>query len=142
MLMLLGISVVFVAIGVLMMREPEHRLVASLLAGFFGLGVITALVNLHPRASYLTLNERGFEFSSLFRRKFIAWGDVQEFVPISMHRNDFVGFFYAPTGNAPAMRRVSSFVTGIEAMLPDTYGHSNVELARLLNELRRKFAPR
>jgi hypothetical protein len=37
------------------------------------------------------------------------------------------------------MRHVSNFIAGIEAALPDTYGHSNQELAALMNELRAKF---
>ena len=140
--MLLGISLLFVVIGIWMLRDPEQRLMAGLCTGFFGLGVLTALVNMHPRASYLTLSERGFEFSSLFRRHFVAWSDVAEFVPISMSGNAMVGFYYAATKQAPAMRHVSNFIAGIEAALPDTYGHSNIELARLLNELRRKYGTR
>jgi hypothetical protein len=139
MLMLLGISLLFVAIGIWMLQDPENTLIAGLITGFFGLGALTALVNMHPRASYLTLSERGFEFSSLFRRHFVAWSDVAEFVPISMSGNAMVGFYYAATKQAPAMRHVSNFIAGIEAALPDTYGHSNQELAALMNELRRKF---
>jgi hypothetical protein len=140
MLMLLGGSLAFVAIGIWMLRDPEHRLVAELCTGFFGLCALTALINMHPRASYLTLSERGFEFSALFRRHFLAWSDVAEFVPIAMSGNAMVGFYYAANKQAPAMRHVSNFIAGIEAALPDTYGHSNQELAALLNELRRKLA--
>ena len=142
MLMLLGISLVFVAIGVWLYRDPEERLMAGLGIGFFGLCGLVGLVSLHPRAAYLTLSERGFEFCSLFRKHFIAWSDVQEFVPISMSGNAMVGFYYVPGKTAPKMRHVSNFIAGIEAALPDTYGHKNVELAQLLNELRRRYAAR
>ena len=48
----------------------------------------------------------------------------------------------------PALERMAGSVeataqrSGIEAALPDTYGHSNVELAQLLNDLRQKYAAR
>ena len=140
MLMLLGISLVFVAVGVVLMRKPAERMTARLLTGFFGLGAVVALVNLHPRASYLTLSEQGFEFSSLFRKHFVAWRDVTDFVPMRISGNAMVGFHYdASMKNAPALRHVSSFIAGIEAALPDTYGHSNIDLAKLLNELRARY---
>ena len=142
MLMLLGVSLAFVAIGVWLYEDPENRLMAGLCAGFFGLCALVALVSLHPRAAYLTLNEQGFEFCSLFRKHFVAWSAVQEFVPISMSGNAMVGFYYVPGQNAPKMRHVSNFIAGVEAALPDTYGHSSVDLARLLNELRRKYGAR
>jgi len=54
--------------------------------------------------------------------------------------NAMVGFHYdASMKNAPALRHVSSFIAGIEAALPDTYGHSNIDLAKLLNELRARY---
>ena len=143
MLMLLVVSLAFVAIGIVMLRNPAERLMAGLCTGFFGLGAVVALINMHPRASCLTLSEQGFEFSSLFRRHFVAWSDVTDFVPIRMNGNAMVGFFYgASRKNAPALRHVSSFIAGIEAALPDTYGHSNIELAKLLNELRARYGAR
>jgi len=143
MLMLLLASLAFVAIGVVMLRNPAERLMAGLCTGFFGLCAIVALINLHPRASCLTLSEQGFEFSSLFRKHFVAWSDVTGFVPIRMNGNPMVGFFYdASKKGAPAVRHVSSFIAGIEAALPDTYGHSNIELANLLNELRARYGAR
>ena len=80
-MLVLSFSLAFVAIGVVMLRNPAERLMAGLCTGFFGLGVIVALINMHPRASCLTLSEQGFEFSSLFRKHFVAWSDVTDFVP-------------------------------------------------------------
>jgi hypothetical protein len=143
MLMLLGISLAFVATCAVMMRKPAERLTAELATGFFGLCAVVALVNMHPRASCLTLSETGFEFSSLFRKHFVAWSDVTDFVPMRISGNAMVGFHYnASMKNAPALRRVSSFIAGVEAALPDTYGHSNIELAKLLNELRARYGAR
>jgi len=139
MLRLLAISAAFVAIG-FWVREKNPLIMTACIA-FFGLGVIVALVNLHPRASYLTLRESGFEFSSLFRRHTVAWKDVLDFVEFSISGNEMVGWNYLPDyPRAAIARRVSAGLVGVEAGLPDTYGHRAVDLARLMSELHRQYS--
>ena len=142
MLWLLALCSAFVAIGAWMYHEESGgtRVVAGLIAGFFGCGILVALVSLLPRASYLTLNESGLEYASLFRRHFVAWKDVAQFMPIVMHSNKYVAWAYAEGyEKQQKARSLSVALAGVEAMLPDTYGHSNVELAALLNKLRARF---
>ncbi len=134
MLGLLAGSLVFVAAGVwTFSRSP---LGSGACVVFFGLCAAVASISMHPRASYLTLTEQGFEFASLFRRHFTGWRAVAQFVPYTHVHNDFVGWNYAP-GNDQKMslRRMNVALTGVEAALPDTYGHSNVHLAALMNAL-------
>jgi hypothetical protein len=107
-------SAAFVAIAILIYdRQP---LVAWLCGGFFALCVLVGLVNLHPRAGYLTLRADGFEFASLFRKTFVRWSDVAAFVPIRMSGNKLVAWEYVPGYDAHSrMRRVNISVAGIEA---------------------------
>lgn len=128
-------SAAFVAIA--MFIYDKHPLVAWLCGGFFGLCSLVGIVNLHPRAGYLTLRRDGFEFASLFRKTFVRWGEVETFVPIRMSGNKFVAWDYVPGYEAHAkIRRVNLSVSGVEAMLPDTYGFKHDELAAMMNELR------
>ena len=139
MLRLLAISAAFVAIG--FWARDKNPLMMTACIVFFGLGVIVALINLHPRASYLTLSESGFEFSSMFRRHQVAWTDVRQFGVISISGNEMVGWDYLPNHpRSPMARRVSAGLAGVEAALPDTFGHRAVELARLMSELHRKYS--
>ena len=125
----------FVAVAILV--YDKHPFVAWLCGGFFGLCALVGLVNLHPRAGYLTLRADGFEFASLFRKTFVRWNDVEAFVPIRMSGNKFVAWNYVQGyGAHEKMRRINLSVSGIEAMLPDTYGFTNEELAARMNELR------
>ncbi len=136
-LVLLG-SGIFVAAGIwLLPREP---VIAVSCIVFFGLGVIVGALGLHPRSSYLTLNEQGLLFASLFRKHFVAWSSVQSFEPVTIHLNKMVGWNYSPEFRESAgLRRVSSALAGVEAGLPDTYGMPAEKLSEILNELRVKY---
>lgn len=139
-LMLLAISTAFVGMGVAL--YGKDHLTGGACVVFFGLGMVVSVVNLHPRASYLTLTDAGFEFSSLFRKHFVRWSDVLDFIPYKISHNEMVGFNYSPHYRRQSvMRRASAMITDIEAGLPDTYGHEAVDLARLMNDLRRRYAP-
>jgi hypothetical protein len=130
-------SAAFVAVAILI--HDRSPLVAWLCGGFFGLCGLVGLVNLHPRAGYLTLRRDGFEFSSLFRKAFVRWTDVELFMPVRMHGNRYVAWNYV-LGFEPqaGIRRVNSTIAGFEAMLPDTYGFEHEALAALMNELRER----
>jgi len=138
MLRLLVISAVFVAVGFWL--RDKNALVMWSCVVFFGLGVVVALINLHPRASYLTLTESGFEFSSMFRKHTVAWKDVLDFGVISISGNEMVGWNYLPSHRSQIARRVSSGLAGVEAALPDTFGHRAIELAQLMRELHLKYS--
>ena len=138
MALLLLISSIFVVGGVwLLPREP---LIAVACIVFFGLGVVVAAINFHPRSSYLTLTKEGLLFASLFRKHFVAWSSVQTFEPVSINLNKMVGWNYTPEFRESArLRRISTALAGVEAGLPDTYGMSAADLAGLLNELRMTY---
>lgn len=105
--------------------------------GLFGLGVVVGLATLVPGASYLELRQDGFEFSSLFRKWFQRWSDVDEFFPRRIATNVMVCWNFAPGyGGQPRGRKLSAGLTGVEAALPDTYGMPAAELAALMNRWR------
>ena len=117
----------------------EGQWVGWLCLGFFGLGVVLGLATLIPGASYLELREDGFEFSSIYRKWFLRWSDVQEFFPQRIATNAMVCWNYAPGHVAPSLgRKLSAGLTGVEAGLPDTYGMAAPELAELMNQWRRR----
>ena len=135
-LLLLSISASFVVLGTFLISEGE--LVGGwFCAGFFGLGVLIAIVSLLPGSSYLDISSAGMEIRSLYRKWFVRWTDVQEFYPVVISNRKMVAWDYSPTYTAQSMgRKISRGVSGVEAALPDTYGMSAESLATLLNEWR------
>ena len=134
MLFLLIGSVVLAAGGFLVARKDP--LVGCACVAFFGLCALVGAVSLHPRSSYLELTEAGVTFVSLFRRSFVPWGAVREFVPIKIRHNQMVGWNYlSEFSGSSKVGRVSTALTGVEATLPDTYSLSAADLAILLNGL-------
>ena len=129
----------FVAVG-FWVRGGGHWIV-DICIGFFGLCGLIALISLHPRASFLTLTIEGFWFASLFRRHFVPWNRVAQFIPFALGRQPMVGWIFVETAADPEqMRRIDLSLTGVDAALPETYGQSGADLARLMNELRAKHA--
>lgn len=107
-------------------------------AGFFGLGVLAALVQLVPGSCFLRVDDTGITFASLFRRNAVPWSDIDEFCVVVTRSTgirvcETVGFNLAPTYDRATLgRRFSRAVAGCEGALPDTYGMKAVELAALL----------
>jgi len=107
---------------------------------FCVLFIAGAGVTLHPRAAYLKLTERGFEYCVLFRPHFVAWAGVAGFTSVKVSRLDVVGWSYAPNNpRATTMQRISNAIAGAGMALPSTYGLSSDELARLMNDMLRKY---
>jgi hypothetical protein len=131
-------SGIFVIIGIwLLPRQPN---VAFPCIIFFGLCAAVAMVSLLPNSSYLTLTEQGFLFASLFRKHFVAWSNVQSFMPVKVQFKSMVGWTYSPEfRESKRIRWVNAAVAGVEAALPDTYGMPAEQLAELMNELRGKY---
>ena len=128
----------FTALGVFMGRDGKW--LGYLIGGLFGLGVPVFVLQLHPRAAYLLLNEEGFTYCSLFRAQAVLWVDVEGFGVIAINAFRMVAWNFVPghpsTGRA---RMLSQAVSGYEAALPDTYGLKPKELANLLNALRQRW---
>ena len=126
----------FTAIGVFMIRDEAEW--AWFVAIVFGLGLAIFLVQLIPGASYLRLSEDGMFVKTLFRTMNYRWDHIEGFGVAKIGRNNMVCFDLRD--DAPGStrgRRFSAALTGIDAVLPDTYGRSAEELVLLLDAWKR-----
>jgi len=135
-LLFLGCSV-FVVAGFVVLRVAPIAGYAAI--AFFGLGVVIGLIQLLPNSSYLELEEHGFTICNLFRKGFLPWQEIAEFVPMTVGGSGrpMVAVRFAPGSKVSATaRRFAVAIGGAEGALPDTYGRSAAELAELLNRVR------
>jgi hypothetical protein len=132
MILLLLVCSAFTAGGIWMVLEGQKM--GWFCGGFFALGIPIFLIQMHPRASYLTVSNEGIEFSSLFRKTRIPWSDLVSFGTYTLRPGGtFVGFDFSPRSQvSPKMRAASKAMAGFEGGLPDTYGMKADELALLL----------
>ena len=102
---------------------------------FFGLGFVVSLILLWPSSSFLELDDSGFLIRNLFRDSRMSWADVEIFEARQLGARKMVTLKFAPqyTGS-PSVRAMAQALSGAEGALPDTYGRSAEDLARMLNE--------
>jgi len=132
-ILFLLLTLVFVVGGIWMILDGEKM--GWFVAIFFGLGGLVFLINLLPQASYLKLNEEGFETCSMFRKHKYNWSDVGGFGVGSISGNKMVMFnFSQEYKKAKNARKLSSALAGAEGALHDTFGLKAEELAGLMNE--------
>ena len=145
MLALLAGSLAFVVGGILLIRfakdDPEARLAGLAGVLFFGACAVIGAVMLLPGAGSLTLDAGGFEVCSLFRRNRIGWPQANRFIVSTLRlsgadKKHMVGYDDDRLkGFGADFSRVK---IGRNAALPDTYGLSHEELARLMTEWRER----
>lgn len=140
----------FVAIFVWMLRADPDDVSAperwTAWAGllFFGLVMLVAAVALLPGAGSLTLDADGFETCSLFRRFRTPWRQVSEFqvgaytTPGRLQRT----VIYDDAKPASLFAHSVRQMFGRNSALPDTYGLSHEELARLMTQWRTRALDR
>jgi hypothetical protein len=139
-LFLLG-SLAFVIAGIGMVSIGD--ITGLPVVGFFGLCLLVAVIQFHPKASYLHLSAEGFTFCSLFRSNFVSWQYVQEFGLISISNNTMVSWNYTSEYVAAGRARsVSRALYGYEAALPDTYSLKPKHLAQLMSDLLSQYQVR
>lgn len=134
-LLLLAISLVFTAGGVRV--ALDGGIVGWFGLVFFALCSVVAVVSLLPNSAYLRLTRDDFEVRSLFRSQRLRWKDVKAFRPGRIGAKAMVLYDFAPSyAGGRRMRAVSSAIAGTEGALPDSYGLSVADLARLLEAWR------
>lgn len=144
MLGMLAISLTFVATGIFLIvfvkGDPEAFIAGIASVLFFGACALVAAVMLLPGAGSLTLDIKGLEVCSLFRRNRIAWPHASAFIATSLSLPDgkkpMVG--YDHDGLKGPGADFSRNAIGRNAALPDTYGLPTEELARLLTAWRER----
>ena len=128
-------SGIFVPIGIL--AYPLTSIAALVSIIVFGLFALVGIVGSLPGSSYLTLTEQGFLVVNLFRKRFVAWSNVQSFVPVKFQHKGIVGWNHSPGFSRPQRRLgIRTTFAGLEAVLPETYGMSSEQLASLMNATR------
>jgi hypothetical protein len=142
--LLLGCTA-FVAVGV-WLGISKGDWMGFLCAGFFGLGIPVAVIQLMPGSTFLRLDSTGITFASMFKEKSLPWAVFQEFFVVTMRQtgvkvHETVGFNFVPTyDRARAGRAVARFISHCEGALPNTYGMKAEELAHILNTRLREFS--
>jgi hypothetical protein len=102
---------------------------------FFGLGLVVSLILLWPNSSFLELDDSGFLIRNLFRDSRMSWTDIEVFEARRLGVRKMVTLKFAPQyTDSPSVRAIAHGLSGAEGALPDTYGRSAEELARMLNE--------
>lgn len=134
---LLIISLLFVYLGFYIMEK--NNITAWFSIVFFGLCAIVFIIQLLPNASYLKLNNQGFEIKSLFKSNFTKWSDVEKFRSGYAGGRKMVMFNYTQTHKKYKLgKKMSKFVSGNEAGLPDSYGMKVKDLVDLMNDWKLK----
>jgi hypothetical protein len=141
---LLVVSLAFTAAGIFMVTLPDARGLGVGFAAFSGLIAVVFVIMLLPNSAYLTLEETGFTFKSLFRVQTIPWPDVVSFSTVRIRRGaTFVVWRYTDErrGNG-AWKKLNDVFGDYDAMLPNTYGVNPQELASSMQSVRdqRAFA--
>jgi hypothetical protein len=130
-LLVLLIGVLFAVVGYWMVSDGDRR--SWFVLVFFAAVSIVAAVMLLPGAGGLTLDRNGFRATSLFRSSSSRWQDVTGFEPASIPPSLQKLVVYDDinlTGRKIANLNVA--LVGRNAALPDTYGLSPDDLARLM----------
>ncbi len=129
--LMLIIDVGFVALGVMMARDPEEiAVVGYLIAGLFALGIPIFVWRL-VRPDTMTLTPDGITWHNVFRTDRWAWSEVQDFhayTPPGRTIAKYVGFVFTGSGAPGEDPNTGSFGTGWEL--------SAADLADLLNQAR------
>lgn len=132
-LLLAGLAFTLAGIWMVATAAPEGWFVLI----FFGSGAIVSIVMLLPGASSLVLERDGFAITSLFRSHYARWQDVSVFAPMAIPfaPQKMVSFDDA-SASTKFVAKLSTGIAGHNSALPDTYGMSADELARLMTQWR------
>jgi hypothetical protein len=142
---MLLIAIVFVVIGVLMLRDPKQSGTMAWLATiFFGAGIpIFGWRFLRP--DVLILTPEGISWRSVVRSAQWTWDDVENFrayaptgKTISKHLGfDFTESYHAKRGGS---RGIVKAITSVDGSLGTGWELSAADLADLLNKARVRWA--
>jgi hypothetical protein len=130
-LLVFAISIAFTAGGTWMIASCDAS--GWFVLVFFGLGAIVAAAALLPGAGALMLDSDGFEVTNLFRHHRSHWQDTGGFlaarIPPARH---LMVVYDDATQSAKNLAKINTAIVGRNAGLPDTYGLSADDLARLM----------
>ncbi len=135
--MLLLISSVFVAGGILIVKEEPLFGWGSIL--FFGFGVILSLIQFYPNSSYLRLSKEGFEVKTMFRVQFTKWSDVRDFRKGHINGNKMIFFDYTDEHKKwNNGKKLSKLLSGKEGAIQSIYKIKTSDLLDLMIKWKEK----
>ena len=129
------LSLGFTVLGILQARDDTGG--GILVAGGFGLATAAFAVLLLPRRGYLSLTPDHLTVCSFYRTRRYRWSDVLSFGVGRFGLQKIVAVRLSPDKN----RHAEETSSGHEDALPDTYGLPAEQLAVLLDDWRRRYAP-
>ncbi len=100
---------------------------------FFGLCATMMIHELRTTALWLRLDYAGFTCGSRMSEYRVPWHGIADFIMVRSHHNKIVGWRYKTT--EPQLKPAETVSIQADATLPDTYGVSPQQLAKLMNEL-------
>jgi len=140
--LLLVAGPVMIAVGVMLIQEKMfHGWFAAVIGG---LCIPLGLAMLHPRFGQLTIDEQGFESRWLRARLRFEWDQVAAFGVIELKQKGitvgrYVGITIAPgAGKSRIGSTLNRLASGYDSSLPDNFGLSAEDLARLLEIYRQR----
>lgn len=136
-ILLAFVSVILTHGGIVIIED--NSLKGWLIAIFFGLCFLGALIQLIPNSSQLKLTKEGFIMTSLFRSHFTKWEDVKYFKEGYIGPKKVVMFDYVDNHKEFTIGKgIAKQLADSHGALPDTYGLKTTELLRIMNEWKNK----
>jgi hypothetical protein len=141
-LLMLLIAIVFVAIGIMVLRDPkEDHTWAYVGIILFGAGIPIFVLRL-VRPDELILGPEGITWRGIFRTARFQWSDVQNFRPYSpapKTASKHVGFDFTDSMRGGQLRHAAKALVGVEGSLGGGWELSAAKLAELLNQARARW---
>jgi hypothetical protein len=141
-LFMLIASLFFLVGGIAVIREGS---ITGLVGGIIGIvygivGISLTLVSIFSKRMVLRLTPEGFAYGTLWKKHFYRWNDIAVFGTGSVCvrltcftlRGDYAG--------EEKLRIINQRSIGFDRFLPDTYGKTPTELAKLLEDWRYRYS--
>jgi len=132
-LRIVAIGIIFLVIAVLMVSEEPWFAWPSLV--IMSVIIVAVGINLLPNASYLRLDEKGFEAKSMYRSGFTEWKDVDHFFSGHLSNKKMVLYNFKPEYDRQSkLRSFNTGLVGVEAAMPIKINFTVEETAQIMND--------
>lgn len=140
---LIVICALLVAVALRFAQERDGR--GYICAVFFAIGVVVGMVQLIPGSAYLKIAAEGLTICSLFSKTLISWHDIAEFRVVMIKKFGLniykmvAVLFVDAHDRQGTVGRLATRTVGCEGGVPDYYGMTAEEFAKLLNDFLELF---
>ncbi|WP_130735852.1 STM3941 family protein [Flavobacterium sp. J27] len=131
------ISLLFVCGGIFITKEKTWLGWSIIL--FFGLSLIVSIIQFFPNATYLKLDDEGFEVKTLFRSSFTKWSEVTNFRRGNINGNKMIFFDFTEEHTKwKNEKKMAKLLSGMEGAIQSTYTISTEDLLHLMMDYKMK----